>query len=106
LDCALYFETPAIYSYQLQRSEVWWVRANILEERTTAILMIKPLVYKPAASIVTATGLVLWHTVETQNREYKRNYLYKLLAIFKVIFNVTYGSLTLPGKVPKTTGNT
>lgn len=83
-----------------------WVGANILEEHATAILMLKSLVYIPAASIVTATDLVLWHTVETRNREYKRNYLYKLLTIFKAILNVIYGSLTLPGKVAKTTGNT
>jgi hypothetical protein len=82
------------------------VGANILEEHTTAILMMKSLVYKPAASTMTATDLVLWHSVETQNREYKRNYFYKLLTIFKVILNVIYGSLTLPGEVAKTTGNT
>jgi hypothetical protein len=80
--------------------------ANILQEHTTAILMMKSLIYKPAASTMTATDLVQWHTVETQNREYKRNYLYKLLTIFKVILSIIYGSMTLPGKVAKTTGNT
>jgi hypothetical protein len=82
------------------------VGSNILVEHTTAILMMKSLFHKPAASIVTATDLVLWHTVETQNTEYKRNYLYILLTNFKVILNVIYGSLTQPGKVAKTTGNT
>lgn len=80
--------------------------ANILEEHTTAILMMKSLVYKLAASIVTTTDLVLWHRVKRQNKEYKRNYLYKLLKIFKVILIVIYGSLTLTRKVTKTTGNT
>jgi len=44
----------------------------------------------------------LWNTEEAQNKEYKIDYLYKMLIIFRVVSKIACGMFPTVGKVTNT----